>query len=188
MPLDLVDEKVLQALIAKAQNGDTAAYGKLYDRYFDQVYRYCAFRVEAAVAEDLTADIFVKAWEKIGSYSLRKNVPFGAWLFRIARNMVIDAYRAQKMVVEMPEDLNDPDELNRADTAIKRKETIRDVRAAMAKLPRRYQEILTLSFIAELPHDEISRVLRIREGAVRILKFRALKKLEEVLPSGVYQS
>lgn len=178
------DESQLQAYIKQAQNGDTEAFGLLYDRYFEQVYRYSAFRVQKEIAEDLTADIFVKAWEKIHTYSFRKNVPFSAWLFRIARNMVIDAYRSQKLIVEMPEELDDPDEMNRADSALIRKETVQTVREAMKKLPRRYQEILTLSFIAELPHDEIARVLHMREGAVRILKFRALKKLEEALPPG----
>lgn len=183
-----LDHAQIRALVAKAQNGDTDAFGQIYDHFFDQVYRFSAFRVPQDIAEDLTADIFVKAWEKIHTYKLRKNVPFGAWLFRIARNMVVDAYRGQKIIEEVPDTLEDHDRLNAADTRVKSKETVVIVRKAMEKLPKRYQDILSLSFLADLPHDEIARILRISEGSVRILKFRALKKLEEFLPPDFEES
>src|SRR5687767_4917505 len=82
-------EAGLQALIKLAQEGETEAFGKIYDSFFTQVYRYAAFRLPKEMAEDTTADIFVKAWEKLHTYKAQKNVPFGAWLFRIARHSVI---------------------------------------------------------------------------------------------------
>ena len=113
---------------------------------------------------------------------VQKNVPFGAWLFRIARHSVIDAYRASRGFEEMNESFVDPDELNRADTRTRRGYTLEIVRKAVGELPKRYREILLLSFMAELPHSEIARVLRMTEGSVRILKLRALRKLEGLLP------
>src|SRR4051812_22774895 len=86
----------LKALVAKAQQGDTEAFGKIYDTFLTPVYRYVVFRFPEDLAEDLVADIFVKAWEKISSYKPYKAVPFSAWLFRIARHSVIDAYRNQR--------------------------------------------------------------------------------------------
>ncbi|MBM3302242.1 MAG: RNA polymerase subunit sigma-24, partial [Deltaproteobacteria bacterium] len=64
----------VMALVADAQTGDTEAFSQLYDFYFPQVYRYCAFRAPSEVAEDLVAEIFVKAWEKLHTYKVRKDV------------------------------------------------------------------------------------------------------------------
>lgn len=180
-------EKALLVLVQRSQDGDTEAFGKIYDLFFLQVYRYTAFRVPQEIAEDLVADIFVKAWEKLHTYKARKNIPFGAWLFRIARHTVIDAYRTHRGFEEVSESLVDPDTLNRADSKVHRDDLLRIVNKALDALPGRYREILLLSYMAELPHSEIARVLHMTEGAVRILKFRALKRLEQALPKDVQE-
>lgn len=177
-----LSEEQLQERVRKAQEGDTDAFADIYDQFFTPVYRYAAFRLPSDVAEDVTADVFVKAWEKLHTYKAQKGVPFGAWLFRIARHRVIDAYRTRHVSDELNETLVDPDLFNRAESALQRKDTLRVVRAAMDRLPRRYREILLLSFVSELPHSEIARVLHMTEGGVRILKLRALRKLESHLP------
>lgn len=177
----LTEEDILR-LVTQVQQGDPAAFERLYDHYFVQVYRYCAFRAPAEVAEDVTADIFVKVWENIHRFSPRKGIPFGAWLFRIARHAVIDAYRAGRTWDDLDETLEDPDGWNRADAAVHRQDIVRSVRAAFARLPRRYRDVLVLSYVAGLPHDEVARVLRLSLGGVRILKHRALRKLEQLLP------
>ncbi len=175
-------EPEILSLVRTAQEGDTQAFSALYDHFFPQVYRYAAFRFQKEMAEDLVADIFVKVWEKLHTYQERAGVPFAAWLFRIARYEVIDAYRSKRDTVEVPEELHDEDELNRADTSAKRADVLKMVRTAMDQLPRRYRDILLLSYMADLPHSEIARTLKMREGAVRVLKFRALEKLESLLP------
>lgn len=176
---------VLPEYVRRAQAGDTEAFAKIYDMYFVQVYRYTAFRVPREIAEDLVADIFVKTWEKLHTYTERKGVPFAAWLFSIARHTVIDAYRTHRGFEEVPETIEDADILNRADTKVGRDEMLKIVNAALGKLPDRYREVLLLSYMAELPHAEIGRVLKLREGAVRILKHRALRRLEEHLPENI---
>ena len=178
-------EPVLQALVHRAQQGDTEAFEKLYEAFFLPMYRYAAFRVPAEMAEDIVADVFVKAWEKLHQYKAHKGIPFGAWLFRIARHTVIDTYRRERNFDEISEDLADPDALNRADAATRMSDLLRTVRRALDSLPRRYREILVLSYIADLPHSEVARVLHLTEGAVRILKFRALRKLEAALPADI---
>lgn len=182
MDSQILGEAELQRLVRKAQEGDTQAFSALYDHFFPQVYRYAAFRFDKEMAEDLVANIFLKVWQKLHTYSERKGVPFAAWLFRIARYEVIDVYRSHKETEEVPEELHDPDEMNRADTNAKREDILRMVRTAMDQLPRRYRDILQLSYMADLPHSEIARTLNMREGAVRVLKFRALEKLESLLP------
>lgn len=180
-------EEELQRLVALSQDGDTDAFEKLYLQFFLPIYRYTAFRIDAAVAEDVVADVFVKAWEKLHKYKPQKGIPFGAWLFRIARHTVIDAYRRNRDFEEVSEDLADPDTLNRADASVRNADVLRIVRAALDQLPRRYREILILSYIADLPHNEVARVLRMTEGGVRILKFRALRKLESLLPPDIHE-
>jgi len=188
MPKSTLEEADLKDLVYKAQEGDTDAFGRIYDHYFESVYRFTAFRVPNEMVEDLVADIFVKAWEKLHTYKVQKNVPFGAWIFRIARHKLIDAYRSQKKLEEVPEDIEDMDELNRAETRVKRKHLLKMVRGAMNELPKRYQEVLQLSYVADLPSDEVARVLKMRNGAARTLKFRALKKLEELLPPDIQEN
>ena len=182
------EDSVLLKLVAKAQQGDREAFGKIYDQFFTPVYRYTALRVSEEVTEDLVADIFMKVWEKLYTYKERKNVPFGAWLFRIARNTVVDEYRSNRTWEEIHEDVSDPDILNRADTATKRAYVLQIVRRAMVQLPNRYYEVLSLSFIAGLSNAEVARVLKISEGSVRILKYRALRKLKELLPAELQEN
>ena len=188
MPKKTLEEADIQNLVFTAQEGDTDAFGLLYDHYFEPVYRFTAFRVPDEMAEDIVADIFVKVWEKLHTYKAKKNVPFGAWLFRIARYTLIDAYRSQQKTEEVPEEVEDEDVLNRAETRVKQKHLFTMVRGAMDELPKRYQEILHLSYVADLPNDEVARVLKMRTGAARTLKFRALKKLEEHLPSEIREN
>src|SRR3990167_5511758 len=180
-PKALTSDEVRQ-LVMEAQSGDTGAFSKLYDFYFPQVFRYCAFRAPAEVAEDLVAEVFVKAWEKLHTYKVQKDIPFGAWLFRVARYTVIDAYRTSRTWEDLDETLEDPDTLNSADGMLRQKEVVRVVRKALNALPRRYRDVLVLHYIAGLPSDEVARGLRLTQGASRILKFRALKKLEQELP------
>lgn len=181
-------EEHLQKLVVRAQDGDTAAFEKLYNEFFLPIYRYTAFRAPAEIAEDIVADVFMKAWEKLHQYKPHKGVPFGAWLFRIARHTVIDTYRRERDFEEIPEELADPDVLNRADANVRSRDVLRIVRDAMDRLPGRYREILMLSYIADLPHHEVARVLKMTEGGVRILKFRALRKLESLLPPDIHES
>ena len=182
MMLSPLSEAELQELVAKAQEGDTDAFGRIYDHFFTPVYRYVAFRLPREMAEDASADIFVKAWEKLHTYKSQKNVPFGAWLFRIARHTVIDTYRTQRGFEEVPESLPDADAYNRAEARMDRRDTLRIVRSALDQLPKRYREVLLLTYVSELPYSEVARVLRLSEGGVRILKMRALRKLEALLP------
>lgn len=177
-----VTEAALLALVRRAQEGEVAAFEDLYRHFFVPVYRYAAFRLPREVAEDTVADIFVKAWEKLHRYKERRGVPFGAWLFRIARHAVIDVYRSHRGFEEVSEDLPDPDSHNHPSHALEQQEILRVVRRALAALPRRYREVLVLTFVAELPHSEVARILRMTEGGVRVLKLRALRKLALLLP------
>ncbi len=172
----------LKELAKRAQDGDTEAFGKIYDAFLTPVYRYVVFRFPQELAEDLVADIFVKAWEKIHTYKAYAGIPFSAWLFRIARHSVIDAYRSQRGFEELTEDFIDDDVGNDPKTRTERALSITTVRAALEKLPKDYRDVILLHYVAGLGHGEVANAMRMTEGYVRILKFRALKKLETLLP------
>lgn len=169
-------------LVRKAQGGDTEAFGKVYDAFLTPVYRYVVFRFPEDLAEDLVAEIFVKAWEKLHTYKAVPGVPFSAWLFRIARHAVVDAYRSQRGFEELSEDLVDESRAANPHTSAERALSVAMVRKAINKLPRVYRDILLMHYVSELSHGEVARSLWLTEGYVRILKFRALKKLELLLP------
>lgn len=177
-----LSSEVLTVLVARAQNGDTEAFGKIYDAYLTPIYRYVVFRYPEDLAEDLVADVFVKAWEKLHTYAVRSGVPFSAWLFRIARHSLIDAYRSNRGFEELSEEMIDEsltsNPKNRMETTI----SVAKVRNALGKLPRTYREVLLLHYVAGLNHEEVATALGRSQGSVRILKLRALRKLEVLLP------
>ena len=172
----------LQELVTQSQDGDAAAFGQIYDAYLTPIYRYVVFRYPAELAEDLVADVFVKAWEKLHTYKPRSGVPFSAWLFRIARHTLIDAYRAHRGFEELNEDMVDDNERTQPAAKTEQSLSISRVRSALNQLPRTYREVLLLHFVAGLGHGEIAQALWRTEGSVRILKMRALKKLQSLLP------
>ncbi|MEQ1849256.1 MAG: RNA polymerase sigma factor [Candidatus Peribacteraceae bacterium] len=172
----------LGRLVTEAQDGNTESFGEIYDAYMTPIYRYVVFRYPTELAEDLVADVFVKAWEKLHTYKERSGIPFSAWLFRIARHTLIDAYRAHRGFEELNEELVDENTRNSPASQTDVSFSVARVRGALNQLPRTYREVLLLHFVAGLGHQEIAQALWRTEGSVRILKMRALKKLEALLP------
>lgn len=181
-PTGKPDAAKIMELVLRAQKGDHEAFGQIYDQFVTPIHRYVAFRLPPGVVEDIVSDVFVKAWEKLESFKGRKGTPFSSWLFRIAHNIVIDTYRTQKQTTELDEFHIDEDRWNDPTLSITQDVQAVLLREAMNKLPKRYREVLLLCFMSGLSHTEVARTMRIREGGVRILKHRALKKLGELLP------
>src|SRR5439155_10717156 len=97
-------------LVARAVERDAAAFGRLYEAYLDRIFRYVYFRVgSTSDAEDLTEQVFLKAWEAIDRYQPR-GTPFTAWLYRLAHNLVIDYYRSRRPTTPL-EEIVDTEEL-----------------------------------------------------------------------------
>lgn len=168
--------------VRQAIEGRTDAFARLYDAYIDRIYRFIFFRVgNEQLAEDLTSQVFLKAWENLGRYEIR-GLSFGAWLFRISRNLVIDHYRTKK-VHEPYEDDGDI-ELNPAltvDGLIEEKLDAEWLRSMLQELTVDQRTVLTLKFIEGLSTHEIAEVMGKREGAVRALQLRGLQALAEII-------
>jgi RNA polymerase sigma-70 factor, ECF subfamily len=169
-------------LIERARRGERAAFGALYDRYVDAIYRYVAFRVrDDAEAEDVTSEVFVKAMVALPRYEPR--TAFLAWLYRIARNEVIDRSRRASRHAEVP--LGEPfaavlpavDESGDPERRAAANERVRRLRGGLSRLARDQQDVLVLRFIGGLSADEISLVLKKPASTVRGIQMRGLRAL-----------
>ena len=176
-----VDDEAVQRLVDRARAGDPEAFGSLFDHYHGPVHRYVAARVgRPSDAEDLAQLVFVKALEAIPRYESR-GVPFGGWLFRLARNVVIDHIRTRRehtpldLATERPSGDDGPDEL-----AALRQE-LDSVAAAMRRITPDQREAIELRFFAGLSAREAAVAMDRQEGTVRGLQFRAIAALRRDL-------
>src|SRR5436190_16321479 len=172
------------ALAVRASQGDPAAFGQLYDRHVSAVYRYVYYRVrDDAEAEDLTSDVFMKALRAIPRYEPRQ--AFLAWLYRIARNAVIDRSRRTRIQISFEDALAHPgvDQVVEPDAALLALSDKVAVRGALAKLTPLQQEVIVLRFVEGYSTHEIADLVGKREGTVRGIQFRALEALRALIPS-----
>lgn len=171
------------ALVKAAVAGDANAYGQLYLRHLDAIYRYIRFRVgNAADAEDLTEQVFLKAWEAITSYRMR-GLPFSAWLYRIAHNAVVDHHRQRALEPLAPmqyEDMAASDGRGTVEQVIESGE-LAALATAISRLPQEQQQVVVLRFIEGLSHAEVASIIDKSPGACRVIQHRALAALHRVL-------
>jgi RNA polymerase sigma-70 factor (ECF subfamily) len=166
-------------IIKNAVRGEASAFGLLYDHYHTRIYRFVLIKVASREeAEDLTHQVFLAAWEHIGSYR-DYGFPFGSWLYRIARNHIVDYYRRRRHEVRL-EDV-DPNAVPhvfeayaRADVAMQ----VERVMAALRTMKPEYQDVIIMRFVEELPVREVAAALEKSEGAVKLMQHRAIKELK----------
>ncbi len=172
-----------ESLAKQAIAGDAEAFGSLYDRYVDAVYRYVYYRVgDQAEAEDVTSDVFYKALRAMPRYQPRQ--PFLAWLYRIARNSVIDRARRLRPQVSFEDALQHPgaDRVVDPDDLLDRLSDSTELRSAMKQLTPLQQDVIILRYVEGLDTKEIGKIVGRRDGTVRGIEFRALSALRAVLP------
>src|SRR5437868_13152620 len=177
-----IDE--LRALVLQAKSGDSDAFGILYDRYLDLVYRYIYYRVGShPLAEDLTSETFLRALRRISDFTWQGR-DFGAWLVTIARNLVTDHFKSGRYrlevttgdVLDVPMDGAHIPE-NAVVTAIINDRVLRAVR----DLNPEQQECVVLRFLHGLTLAETALIMGKKSGAIKALQFRAIKTLARAL-------
>lgn len=170
-------------LLNQARKGDSYAFGELYERYAPRVFRFLFAHLDNRLdAEDLLAEVFLRVWRSLPGYQER-GLPFAAFLFRIARNLLIDYYRQSghnRGQVSI-EDLSLQDTAmgpgEKASAVFERSE----LRQYLAQLREDYRSVLVLRFLGELSPEETAQVMGRSPGAVRVLQHRALSALRVIM-------
>jgi RNA polymerase sigma-70 factor (ECF subfamily) len=175
------DDAALDRLVAEARDGDPEAFAAIFDRFHEPVYRYLVSRIHRPTdAEDLTQLVFVKALEALPRYQSR-GVPFGGWLFRLARNVLIDHVRTRRETSDLEVVVGHPDRDRGPDEWAMARQDIEAVGAALAALTDEQRETIELRFFAGLSAKEIATAMGKQEGTIRGLQFRAIAALRRQL-------
>ena len=177
------DDGRIRDLVERAQRGDRAALEDLYLLHFDRIYSYLHMSVGSRHdAEDLTTQTFVKMLEAIGRFQWR-SVPFSAWLFRIAHNLAMDHFRANRRWQPDEEILENVqgEETSAEDQALA---SLGDTSMLelIERLSPEQRQVLTLKFVFRFSNGEAAAILGKSEGAVKSLQHRALASLQKHVP------
>jgi RNA polymerase sigma-70 factor (ECF subfamily) len=170
-------------ILEKAIVGDSEAFGELYERYVARIYNYIYYRIgNVKEAEDLTERVFVRALHHIGNYS-HKGLPFSAWLYRIAHNLVANWHRDSSRRKDMPLDerLLVSQQFNFPEQELLRVEEQEKLLQVITRLPADRQELLILKFVDDLSNVEIGNVMGRTEGAIKSLYHRTLLSIRDEL-------
>jgi RNA polymerase sigma-70 factor (ECF subfamily) len=170
------------ALIKRARQRDAVAFGILYERHIDRVYRYIAYRTtNTVVAEDLTAEVFLNAWRTIERYEDR-GYAFSTWLLRLAHNEVTDYYRTRRPDVSLPDtDIQGSSAMPEPSQFVELQVDQVVLLRALKQLPDEWRQIILLRFVEGLPFDEVATIVGKSSGACRVTQHRALARLRELL-------
>jgi RNA polymerase sigma-70 factor (ECF subfamily) len=180
------DEEVW-GLVEAAQQGDTEAFGQLYDRYVDVVHRYAYARLgDRTLAEDVTSETFLRALRRIGTVSYRGR-DVGAWFVTIARNLVLDHVKSGRNRYEVVsgEPLEPSGGVEGPEPAVLRRLSAEELLRCVRQLPPDQQECVVLRFLQGLSVAETAAVMSRNVGAVKALQHRALRRLAGSLPEGL---
>jgi RNA polymerase sigma-70 factor (ECF subfamily) len=174
--MDLNDEEIL----ARASAGDRDAFGMLYERYVERIFNYVYYRTgNVNDAEDLTARVFQRAMNHIVNYTDR-GVPFSAWLYRIAHNLVANWHRDRSRRQEIP--ISDAPLVSKGDapeTSLVHTEQQESLLRLIRSLPAERQTLLILKFVEHYSNAEIGAIMGRSEGAVKSLYHRTLLALRD---------
>ena len=168
------------ALIEQAKR-DADAFGVLYERYVGKIYSYIYYRTgNEHDAEDLTARVFFRALKRLPSYTDR-GLPFSAWLYRIAHNLVANWHRDQgrRKIVPLDEYIVNGLQSEAPEYAAESHEEADFLLETIRRLPAERQQLLVLKFTEHLSNAEIGEVLNRSEGAIKSLYHRTLLSLRD---------
>ena len=182
---DIVDEEHVETwrLVRLAQDGDGEAFGQLYDRYVDTVFRFVYFRVnDRALAEDFTSETFLRALRRISTISYQGR-DIGAWFITIARNIVLDHMKSARHRLEITtsDTLEGNDREPSTEEAVLGSLASEHLMAAVRKLGDEQRECVMLRFIQGFSVSETAAVMGKNDGAIKALQHRAVRKLAEMV-------
>ena len=178
--------KAEEELVKRAQHSPEA-FGELYEIYYQRIFNYAVKRTaNVQLSLDITSTTFLKAFSQIKKYRWR-DVPFAAWLYRIASNEINDHYRRQggrrmssiETIVELADTSDYADEINEAEDELNRHEEFILLHRKISELPFIYQEVIALKFFERKKIREMVKILGKKEGTIKSLLHRGVEKLRE---------
>ena len=176
-----MDDETLDRLVERAKEGDSEAFGAIFDAYAGPIHRFIASRVNRpSDAEDLTQLVFVKALEALPRYEAR-GIPFGGWLFRLARNAIIDQVRTRRDHLSLVAAVTRETEDAGPEAMAALRDDLDRVARALIELTDDQREVIELRFFAGLSVHETADAMGRQDGTVRGLQFRALAALRRSL-------
>ncbi len=171
-----------EVALINAAKTDPEAFGLLYERYVERIYNYIYFRVGGAGdAEDLTAKVFFKALRNIGGYR-HMGLPFSAWLYRIAHNLVANYHRDRFKIQEISIENLIVEDTNRSSAPEHMMETKQEndfLMSLVKDLSSQKRELIILKYVQKLSNEEIGQIFGKTEGAIKSLYHRTLVELKE---------
>ncbi len=173
------DEEIF---IKKAKDGEVEAFGLLYEHYMPKIYRFVLLKVShREEAEDLTHQVFLKAWESIEQYDFQ-GYPFGSWLYQIARNAVIDYYRKSHPQSSLEEtDVDLVADTPSLEKGLDEKTNIESLVKIIGKLKDIERDVVIMRFIEDMTVREVAKIIGKSEGATKVIQHRAIKNLRDLL-------
>ncbi|MFC1913651.1 RNA polymerase sigma factor [Chloroflexota bacterium] len=173
------DRHRIDGLVREAAGGNFEAFGEIYSIYLDRIYRYIFYQIkDEMAAQDLTQEVFIKAWKAMSSIR-GEGKTFQSWLYRIARNHLIDYLRGTKKSSSLDREnlpeISDPKP--EVGTELERRELLKTIDC----LPDNQKQVIILKFLEGQNNQEIAGIMGKREGAIRVLQMRALANLRQKL-------
>jgi RNA polymerase sigma-70 factor (ECF subfamily) len=183
MELAMPFSKSEDYLVQQAVKRDRAAFSSLYDCCVDRVYRHVYYKVSnQADAEDITQEVFVRAWKAIDRYR-KTGAPFITWLITIASHLIADHYRNRRKMGKIDEvyikdtDNNVVNPEEQAEVNFNNSQ----IKEAVLKLKGDKQKVIMMRFIDGMTYEETARALKKSEGHIRVIQYRALGDLKHLL-------
>ncbi|MFC1978324.1 RNA polymerase sigma factor [Chloroflexota bacterium] len=177
--LETSEESKVEKLVVQAVNGNADAFGDLYIIFMEKIYRYVFYHIKSkTAAEDITGEVFLKAWRAISSCRGKENT-FLPWLYRIAHNQLVDEIRKRQRQPFL--ELDNVGIISDSENTVERYSDKQELLQLIDRLPSNQRQVIILKFIEGMGNREIAKIMGKSEGALRVMQMRALAALRKEL-------
>ena len=178
------DDLLVERELVERAKHDPEAFGRLYERNRIRVYSFACSRLrDPDDAEDVTAEVFMRAWQAIGRYQSNGS-PFAAWLYRIASNAIVDLHRKRRVVLEDIDQHQGLAAAGSVEDLVAERDRMRRIEMAARRLPVPQRTALALRFGHDLTQDAIARRMGRSRSAIRLLQYRAIVGVRAAVGAG----
>ncbi|MFC1991122.1 RNA polymerase sigma factor [Chloroflexota bacterium] len=173
------EKSKVERLVIQAVNGNTDAFGDLYTIFVEKIYRYVFHHINSkTAAEDITGEVFLKAWRAISSCRGKENA-FSPWLYRIAHNQMVDEIRKRQRRPAL--ELENVETIRDSESNVEGYSEQQELLKVIDHLPPNQRQVIILKFIEGMDTREIAKIMGKSEGAIRVMQMRALSALKKEL-------